>query len=699
MGDAFSLMALSGQDSRYYTNLIQHSLSLQAQQKERWEQSLDFLRLRWFERRAGLLDAERTEVHYIWAYFNTLIPTLYAKNPHIFVKARQPKQLPLAQTMEDLLNYYKDELKLKPAVQSAIADTVPYGIGWVEVGYTPPTQFYRGSHKRKPSMVEQAKQSIQKLLGQPNPEERVEGQLLPDVRGGKIFLRWIPAYRVLLAPGYHSIPEMPYLIVMEDSEVEEFKSNPRYNPDVADRAQPTRMTAYRGGKVLTPQPRISKDQTARAEGDMRFIRSYHIHDRRNMRKVGFADGVSDPLYEEPWGCAFDEFSLVPLLFNDSPASEDDANAYPMDDITPLKPQLLELSLLRTSMVKQRRRGAPIILVDRDLYSEAEISLMQESEEATIIPVKGGARGFFATNPVTIPEDCFKVGGTIMQDLNLVGGFDQLMLSGQSQPGVDTATEAQMTAQGTTMRQGRKVDLIESFIVELARRMAAYALEYHEAVDVAEMLGLPAVSETMWPDLQGLDDAEKNKLIRRELMFKIEAGSTRPDQIRLIEQNLAIRNTNMIAAAFTDQIDKQKLLKYHLKKIGDKEFEYVLKPDTESSQKEAEMENRLLSQGIPQMAHRGDRHDVHIPSHGQEAQLMAQMGMDTAQLDQHTLQHQQFMQADYPKKGQAPQAGDTLSPSIAAIPEYQRSGGEDSADQLGQSAGNSVSMGPENSMTP
>ena len=692
-------MSLTQSDREYYSRSIRASLSLQQEQRGRWEDSLDFLRLRYFDRRMGIADTERTEVHYSWAYFNTLIPTLYSRNPQWFVKSRQKSKLPFAQTMQDVLNYYKDELKLKSAIQSAIADTVPYGLGWVEVGYTPPPDSYRPSYKRAQSLVEKASSQVKKLLGQPNPEERAEGQLLADVRGGKIFLRWIPSYKVLLSPGYHSVAEMPYLVVIEDVAEEEFKANRRYDPSVVDRVKPTRhLASSRGGKVLTPQPSLTKLSAPRVEGDTKFIRLYHIHDRRNMMKVGFADGVSEELYDEDWGCSFDEFSLTPLIFNDTPASEDDANAYPMDDITPLKPQLTELSLLRTSMVKQRRRSAPVILVDKDMYSESEIALMQQTEEAIIIPVKGGARGFFATNPVKIPDDCYRVGDTIMGDLDMVGGFNQLLVSGASQPGIDTATEASLAGQGTTMRQGRKVDIIESFLVEIARRISAYALEYHDRTDIAEILGIE-VSEEMWPDIELMEPTEKNKMIRRELSFSIEAGSTRPEQTRLIEQNLAIRNTNMLAAAFPDVIDRQKLLKCHMKKMGDKEVEYILKPETEVSQKEAEMENQLLSQGVPQLAHAGDRHDVHIPAHGQAGTLMQAQGIDTGVLDQHIQMHATLRQAEQPQAGKRPQSGDTLSPAQAAVPELQRTGGEDPADQMGMTAGNSVHAGPENSLTP
>ncbi len=685
-------MPLDAQFRQNWTSKIESALSLQAEQKARWDTSLEFLRLKWFENNLGDIETERTEVHFVWAFFNTAIPTLYAKDPHLFVKPRRSSATPFADTMEEVLNYEKDELKLKAAVHKAIADTIPYGMGWVEVGYTPPPGSRRPS-LRAPTLVAQVKEQVNKLLNGPPAEEMAEGQLLPDVRGGKIFLRWIPAYRVLLAPGYHTIEEMPYLIVTEDVAPEEFKSNPRYNQAVVDKVKPGRLLFSKGGKVLSPQKRIATISQPRLDdgtkGDTKFIRIFHIHDRRNLRKIGFAQGEPQELYDEPWGSSFDEFSLVPLIFNSTPPDENDANAYPMDDITPLKPQLLEKSLLRTSMIKMRRRMAPIIIVDRDLYTDTEIAVLQESEEAVIIPVKGGAKGFFAVNPVRIPDEIFKIDGVIDKDLNLVGGFNNVVLAGESSPGDKTATEISQQGAGLNLRASRKIDIIEGFIVELARRMGAYCWEFCDRVDINDLLGKP-ISEEMWPDIQQLEDSEKVKKIRREISFRIEAGATQPEQARFIESNLWIRAINMLKAAFPDRFDDAKLLEQFLKKMGMKELEYVIKSDDDIERRHAEAENQLLLANVPQLVGPNDMDEIHLEVHGVAAQ-----GDSTPAMDSHIQSHAQNRARKNPKV--KPQEGDVTSPQQAAVPELQRTGGEDIGDLLG-GAGNSVGGGPENSLT-
>ena len=137
----------------------------------------------------------------------------------------------------------------------------------------------------------------------------------------------------------------------------------------------------------------------------------------------------------------------------------------------------------------------------------------------------------------------------------------------------------------------------------------------------------------------------------------------------------------------------------MKKKGDKDFEWTLKPESEPSKQEAEAENQLMATGQMQLAHKGDRHDIHIPVHGQAAMVVQSQSGDTSLLDRHILLHTQLMQAENPKAGQAPQAGDVSSPSQAAVPELQREGGENMADQDGQIQSIQQGLGPETSLAP
>lgn len=686
---------LTAEQQNQWQGKLTLALGEQSKHKRRWQDSLDFIRLRWFENNAPGTQFEKTEVHFSWILYNTIIPSLYAHDPHLFVKARSKVSFPFSATMEDILNYYLDELQLKDSIQRAIADAIIYGFGWVEVGYHPnQSERQELSRKQEPSLLQQIKQSVNLAFKEEEPPVSAPGQLLPERKEGSLYARWLPAYTVLLAPGYHLIRQMPYLITYEDVEMDELLSDPRYDSSQLKSIKPTRQVGGRvAGETSTPQPKRIGGFNLGGGAKYDFYRKFTFWDRRNRQVFETLEGNTEPIHWQRWPSSFDEFPQVPLIFNDTPPSEEDSYAYPMDDITAIKPQLVELSMLRSSMVKSRRRLAPYIIVDADLHQEDDIRKMQESEEFIIIPIRGGTQGITPVT-LTIPRDIFTVNGVIMEDLFNISGFRQLL----SEPTRDqTATAANLSAAGTNIRSARRVDILEDFVVQVARRMAAGCWEYCDRDRISEELNR-SVSIQEWPDLPE-SESERQQKINKELAYRIDANSTQPEQIRLIEQNQAIRNTNMISAAFGDVVDKEKLLRFHMKKMGDKEFEYVLKPDGEVSRQEAQQENQLLLQGQFQLAHKGDRHDIHIPVHGQEATIAQSQGLDTSNLDRHMLMHNQMMMAENPQANKAPQSGDVSSPAQAAVPELQREGGGNMADMLGESSRVQEGLGPETSMIP
>ena len=690
-------MALTDDDRLLWQQRLAHAQGLQAQQKERWEQSLDFVRLQWFAKRFPA-ELERIEVHWAWSYYNTLIPTLYSKDPHIFTKARQASSVPFSDTMEEVLNYHKDELKMKDAVHRAIGDAVIFGLGWIEVGFLPGFGELPLAEQKDEitSIRKQVEQATRETLGSPE-EDEPSSILLPEVREGHLFLRWIPAWRVLLAPGYHQIREMPYLIVIEDIEEEDLRRDPRYNQKVIKRLKPTRLIEARSpGKTLTPQPTISKTAQVASQKPMEFFRLFHVWDRRNLQQFTLAETETEEIFWQEWPTSLDEFMHVPLIFNDTPPSEEDPHAYPTDDITPMKPQLVEKSLLRTSMVKARRRMAPTILVNKEVIPEEEIRKLEENEEALIIPLSDiSERAVRDTNLVRLPREIFSVDDTIDRDLNTISGLNQILLSGEAATGDRTATEINQQAQGIALRTGRRVDIIEDFIVELSRRMAAFCWENCTRTEIAEILGKP-VSEEMWPELPE-SRGERKRMIIKELAFRIDAGATQADQIKMVEQNIWLRAINMLKASFPDRFHDDRLIKQFLKKIDMKEIDYIVKTGDAEEQQAAQQENELLMKNIPQIVGPNDLDEVHIPIHNQPIQVSG--GQSTPAMDQHILSHAQSRERKNPAI--KPQSGDVSTPNQAGpgTAELQRSGGSRAADLLGGGASIQQGLGPETSLAP
>src|SRR3990167_9267589 len=78
---------------------------------------------------------EITEVNFVYEFLKVLVAAVYSKDPFIFVRARTTYRYKFAETMEEAINYYWSELKLKGKVKKAIIDAVLSPPGFIEIGY------------------------------------------------------------------------------------------------------------------------------------------------------------------------------------------------------------------------------------------------------------------------------------------------------------------------------------------------------------------------------------------------------------------------------------------------------------------------------------------------------------------------------------------------------------------------------------
>ena len=75
------------------------------------------------------------EVNFVYEFCDVLISAIYARNPHIFVRATTSNTVAFAETMEKAVNYYVNELKWKKKMQSCVLDSILQPPGWMGIGY------------------------------------------------------------------------------------------------------------------------------------------------------------------------------------------------------------------------------------------------------------------------------------------------------------------------------------------------------------------------------------------------------------------------------------------------------------------------------------------------------------------------------------------------------------------------------------
>ena len=65
-----------------------------------------------------------SEVNFVYEFCDVMLSAIYARNPHIFVRATSAGRVAFAETMEQVLNYYVNELNWKKRMQSCLMDAI-----------------------------------------------------------------------------------------------------------------------------------------------------------------------------------------------------------------------------------------------------------------------------------------------------------------------------------------------------------------------------------------------------------------------------------------------------------------------------------------------------------------------------------------------------------------------------------------------
>src|SRR3990167_67269 len=646
---------------------IEQARALHGSQYARWREAQDIVEGR-HPRGLAVLDAGYTPVNYAKAYLNAVVASIYARNPYWFTKARSKRYIGFARSLETVLNYLREELNLKAVVKRTIVDALISGIGWAEVGYT--ATF--GTLEPEPQNEEGM---FRRLLGQ-FKRPATQGVLNEYVKEVSAYLVRQSNWRVYLAPGYHSVSEMPYLIVDEDIAPEDLAQHPLYKKYFGGNVRPTRQVE--ASSPLNPGPGMQQGfgGLPQAGRDLRLCRLSHVWDRRGQQRFIWLEGTTDTAGPFEWPYAFEGFAQVPLIFNDLPETDRTANGYPYSDIYFMLPQLKELNLLRTQMAKRRRRTGAIIAVQESAMTDEQANKFQSSDDLTLIRMKGNPKTDIEySQPSALSPDVYAMNDRIMADLDLLGQL-AFLLPTINPKDARTATEANFRSQGAGTIRGEKVDVIEDFMRQIARRLAAVVWEFYPRSKIQEILGEDALPEELWPSLPE-DKDERRRVIEQELEFSIESGSTQPLKDKTLKNEQKLRLLNVLGGIAPERI---KITSEGLGQLTEDfempELQDWMLLDDEAEQQVAMKENELLAKNIPQVVGPNELHQLHEQIH---AQAMTQ-GVQTQAMDQHLLEHRKFREMKVP--GKPSQQGDEgATRGAAANPDVQRQGMTDMSDLM------------------
>lgn len=641
---------------------IERSKSVQAQMHNTWRNAIDLYNCEFFNKAYSGFDPERVDVHFANWYINNVIPLVYFRDPFIFIKGRSNPYFSFGQTLETVVNIYWGKLDLKQQFKRVILSSCLMPPGWLKTGYTAKIgqDISKLDEIRNKNVLDSIKETITGVFKEKKaltPEE--QGVLDEYIEEESIFASWIPSWNVLLPQGYHLISKMPYLIEVEDIPKIDFLAHPLYkNKDKAK--QTTSKSLDDSGGTHTRKPTYNRLTPVKATDDeTEIIRLYHIQDRRTNARIVLSDDAEDAHFEGKWSYDVDGFSLEPLVFDETLPMKEKSNPYPPNLLQPIFPQIIEQSQARTQMVKWRKRASAIILAQKGILTEEDMRQIEKTEAVQIVYVSSiGA--FQMTQVPNLPNDVFKVDEVIKQDLQMGTNMGQLMF--QPQKGQRTATQAQIGQSGLQLKASARVDVLETFTVKVARKLALLLWQFYDREKIKEIIGEP-VTEQMWPTLPD-DPKERRRIINSEIQVRIDAGSAAPPKDETVDRKQLLDYASIVATIAPEKIKKGKFIEKLTEKFKFvKDVEQIVKTDEDAEMQTAMEENQYMSQNMPQAVSPNEDHEIHIQVHSQMA--------GQPLVDEHIIKHSQFMGIPQSGVGTKPQAGDTRPPMKSTSPETVR----------------------------
>ena len=618
-------------------------------------------------------NTELSEVNFVYEYVKIKLAAVYSRDPYIFVRTNSTQRYRFVETMERVINIFWKRLRVKNKYKQALLDGILQPPGWIELGY----MLISEKNKIKKD-IEAEFPELKSIEKDEYKTEAQQGILDEKIKEDDVFCRHRSTWEILWPDTVHDIRNNPYHVIREKITLEDLLMDPRYGK--AKYRLPGVQAGYRQSqqnrvyKMDTQVPLINMN-SYEADHEATIITLYHIWDRRSLKVFTIAKNFTEEtLYENDWPYAIKTFPFFPLILNEVPATDDKANSYPISDITPMLPQLKELSYISSAMNRHRKRAGTLLIVKKGALSDTQKTNIMRASDVDMVELdnidENNLKGF---TPPAIPSDFYQLRNIILDDLSRISGYSQLINSAK---GVETATESENIRAGALLRQNEQIDIVEDHIIDVATYLASLLWQFKNRKQIEELIGEP-VDEEMWPDFPE-DEGEAKKIIENDLYFNIEAGSTQPPKDQAIERKQWTDVVGMIKVNFPGRLKDDVIVPQLLKKYDFKDIDSaVIKYDDEETAV-AQKENELLMQGIQQVVGPNENHNLHLQVHAQAYQTP---GMQpTPELDEHISQHAEFQERLNP--GAFPQKGDSKSAVKTGSPDQKRQGVTDYADILG-----------------
>lgn len=418
-------------------------------------------------------------VNLVYAYTKTESARLYFRDPWITVNPKRQEDIGSAQIAEQVINYMWGELNLKQEVKQALTESILVGHSWIKVGYVAEfgTAESRSADKKKGP-------------GRPRKEEVIL-DANEYLKSENCFAYYVPYKDVLIDPSAtypatHNARWMAHRIVKP---LRAIKKSGLYKH--TDEIRPSKYIndEESGSQSLT----VSGEKDTDIGVDSGVL--YEIYNLDTMKVTTVSPGCEYKLREIEYPDYLNgNLPFVQIGFNFVPGE-----LYPLSDIAPHEPQIIEITKMMAIELNHLKRWNRQVIVSPDFFNPEEESKFKDGNDGAIIKANvpaGGdlSSGFYIPPYAPVQQDVYGMWNQIMDVWRNISGQSDLERGANQRTATRTLGELRLQLQGGRARADEKVDVLEDAIAEVARKLLTIMQKKFDLPKIVRIVGNKSIQD-------------------------------------------------------------------------------------------------------------------------------------------------------------------------------------------------------------
>lgn len=414
-------------------------------------------------------------INLIYAYTKTEIARLYFRDPWITVNPKRVEDIGAAQIAEQVINYTWTELSLKSEIKKVLLETILVGHSYVKVGYA--AEF--GTVESQPK---------EEKRGPGRPAKAKEIETSEYIKSENVFAYHVPYKDILFDPSAtfpapHNARWMAHKIVKPLRAV---KASGLY--DHTDALN----TTSKGDDDKNGYD-TSGNADPKLDQDIRSVTLYEIYDLDHMKVVTVSPGCPYILKEMDYpDYLAGGFPFSMLAFNPVPG-----DVWPMSDVAAQEGLSIEMTKIVAIWINHLKRWNRQIIIEPDLFTPEELDKFKDGNDGAIIMANGSIKDKYdIPSYPAVQSDSYQIYNEAYKLYQVVSGQTPADQGGQAKVPTRTLGELRLQMMGGHARADEKVDVLEEFIAEVARKLLGIMQKKYDLPKISRIVGPHSVKQSI-----------------------------------------------------------------------------------------------------------------------------------------------------------------------------------------------------------